>query len=276
MKKQYLNDKLRRTEILARVMNGEKVTKRDATLEYGVEEVTITRDLIALREAGIPIYGAKHGIIIQGKIDNAQLSKIASEYIPVKLQSDLMFRQVKPSIVQRQNFFQYLILLSKAIDERKVIHIKYNRLTDDEVHEYELQPLHLNNHDLNWVLFASKRDSETVQTFYLSRIESLRLTQKTFPKRISEKESAKNYDMVFKFESSVANSVLDKIWFENYKIEETRNNALCLSTRQPITNKLASWCISWWDKMEIIQPIELKEHISEMFCSFADKNKLET
>ena len=39
-----------------------------------------------------------------------------------------------------------------------------------------------------------------------------------------------------------------------------------------ITNKIASWCISWWNMLEIIEPIELKNYINEMEKAFNDKN----
>ena len=47
-----------------------------------------------------------------------------------------------------------------------------------------------------------------------------------------------------------------------------------LTTQQPLTNTLAGWCLSWWDKIEIIEPIELKDKILKMVNAFLQRNAL--
>jgi len=64
-----------------------------------------------------------------------------------------------------------------------------------------------------------------------------------------------------------------KIWFEDFEIEKQSDGHIILRTNQPITNRLAAWCISWWDAMEILKPKALRNYITEMIMSYMIKNK---
>ena len=64
--KSYVDDILRRSELLARVMNGEELSKADAAYIFKVSEVTINRDIKALRDSGISIFSKKNRLILEG------------------------------------------------------------------------------------------------------------------------------------------------------------------------------------------------------------------
>ena len=271
--KSYIDDILRRSELLAKVMNGEEVSKADAADLLNVSEITINRDLKAFRDIGISLFSKKGKIVLEENPSTAELVSLASNYLPLKLNSDVFHRQVKVySTSDKKNYFPKLILLSKAVEEGLIVDLIYKRFYDNKVEEYKLYPVRLINDNLNWKLHAFKAGEDVIKTFYLSRIQKIKITSKKFSKLSLPKEKEQLFDIELRFDSRIRDEILDKIWFESFILEEIKGYII-LKTKQPITNTLAAWCISWWDTIEIVKPKELKNYIKEMIREYQDANK---
>jgi predicted DNA-binding transcriptional regulator YafY len=270
--KSYVDDILRRSELLARVMNGEELSKADAADLFNVSEITINRDLKAFRDIGISLFSRKGKIVLEEIPSTAELVSLASNYLPLKLNSDVFHKQVKVySSSDKKNYFPKLILLSKAVEEGLILDIKYKRFYDNKVNDYQLYPIRLTSVGYNWVLHGMKAGEDVIKSFYLSRIKKMKLLDKKFSKLSLPKEKEKLYTIELKFDKRVQDELLDKIWFESFELEE-KDGHINLTTRQPITNSLAAWCISWWDMVEINKPNELKTNITQMINDFKKKN----
>ncbi|MBE0550790.1 MAG: WYL domain-containing protein [Ignavibacterium sp.] len=270
--KSYVDDILRRSELLARVMNGEEISKADAAYIFKVSEVTINRDIKALRDLGISIFSKKNRLILERVPQAAELVSIASNYLPLKLNSDFFHKQIKVySKSDKKEFFPKLVLLSKAVDESLILELKYKRFYDGKVGDYKLHPVRLTNVGLNWILHAFKAGEDVIKSFYLSRIQKIKLTDKKFSKLSLPQEKKELFDIELKFDARVQDEILDKIWFESFELEKMVGYII-LKTKQPITNALAGWCISWWDAIQIIKPKELKIYIDEMINDFKSQN----
>ena len=269
--KDFISDIKRQTELLARVMNGDIVDKIDFAEENEVALITIERDLKYFRSQGIMIYSRKGKIVIEEEINKTILNKLAADYLPLKLNSDVFLKQVKAlSKTRQKNYFQFLVLIAKTVEEGKYIRIKYTRLSDNKDDEYLLKPVRLFTEENNWILNAVKEGEEKVKRFFISRIKSVKLISKKIKLMPVEKKE-QTYEIVLKFNKDVEEEIYDKIWFDEFEIEKTEEHII-LKTNQPITNKLASWCISWWDMIEIVGPKELTEFIDEMIESFKKRN----
>ncbi|MCK9426140.1 MAG: WYL domain-containing protein [Ignavibacteriaceae bacterium] len=272
MGKKISNDLLRRTEILARILNGECLTKLSAAEDYKVEEVTITRDLQYFRTLGLEIFSRKKGITLFSKVPKDFLTNFVSEYLSLISYSDYFLPPIKKFSKIDSAFFQHIVLLTKAINDSKLLSISYKKLSDNTSNDYLLKPLKLAENNGNWILHAFKNDETILKTFYLSRITNLRLTSKKFIlDKVPQKEE-KIFDIVLKFIPEVEQEFIYKIWFDEFELEKDEKGSILLKTKQPITNRLASWCISWWDAIEVLQPLELKDYIKEMIKYYQTKN----
>ena len=270
--KSYVDDIKRRAELLAMILNGEQLSKADAADIMGVSEITVNRYIRTLRENGVNIYSKKKKLMVEELPLQPTLIALAADYLPLKLNSDVFHKQVKAySRVDNKNFFPKLILIAMAVDEGLIINVSYKRFYDNMICEYALRPIRMINNELNWILQASKIGEDVIKTFYLSRIISISLTENKFKKLSLPKENKDAMEIELKFDLKVKEEILDKIWFESFSIEETDGNIL-LKTKQPITNKLASWCISWWDAIQIVKPQALKDYITEMIDYYKLKN----
>lgn len=268
MPKSYFSENIRRAELLAKILNGETITKSYAAEEYGVEEITINRDLQFFRALGIEIFGRKNGIQIFNKVDKELLVQLASEYFSLKMNSDFFKKSMNVFSRLDKNFYQQIVLLTKAVKESRIIKITYRRLSDDKIKEYTLNPIRLIETDNNWILHAIKQDELVLKLFYLSRIIELHLTNKKIELLAEIDENKKKFEIVLKFNPEVENDIYYKIWFDEFEISRDKDGYIILTTEQPITNKLASWCVSWWDKIEIIEPKELKIFAKKIVNSF--------
>jgi predicted DNA-binding transcriptional regulator YafY len=275
MGKQNLSETNRNIELLARLLNGEQISKQQAAAFYNVEEITISRALQYYRSLGIEAFGRKSGIIIQNRPKKDDLVALASYYLSLKLNSDYFSSSIKTYSKIDPKFFSKIILAAKAVTEEVLIKLEYQKLTDNINSLYYLKPYKLRESNNNWILHAIKENETTLKTFYLSRVKNISLTQKKFKKEIVEEQSGEIKEIVLKFVPQVEQELYYKIWFDDFEIEKQLDGFLILRTNQQITNKLAAWCISWWDAMEIVKPYELKKYIRDMYFDFSKTNRID-
>jgi predicted DNA-binding transcriptional regulator YafY len=274
MGREQSSDIIRKVELLAKLLNGESITKSQAADQFNVEEITISRILQYYRSLGIEAFGRKSGIKIFNKPKKDDLVTLASYYVSLKLNSDYFANSIKTYSKIDPKFFPKIILLAKAIKESIIVKINYQKLTNNITSNYLLKPYNLIETNNNWILHAVKEDETILKTFYLSRIKELSLTQKEFKKEIVEEKPGETKEIILKFVPQVEQELYYKIWFEDFEIQKQSDGYLILKTNQPITNRLAAWCISWWDAMEIISPGELKKYIADMYDDFNKINRL--
>ncbi len=266
-------ENLRQIEILSQIINGKVCSKADLAAEYNVEEITINRDMRVLRDKGIQIFSKNNRVVLTSAPTAEILSRLAAEYISLKLNSEMHYENLKVlSKHLKQNTLTCLTFISKAIAEKIVIEIKYQRLYDDQIETYVLQPVRLINIEYNWLMHACKMNETLIQSFYVNRIKDIRLSNKKFRLNVLEQSTEAKYKIILRFHPDVEQQVLGKIWFDDFEAEKDATDFIIIKTNQPITNKLASWCISWWNNIEVIEPDELKNHIHSMISEYLKNN----
>ena len=148
--KSFSKDYLRQIEILAQCLNGSIYSKADYSSLYDVSEITINRDLEALRKFGIQIFSRKGRVVVESLPPKQLLQYLVADYLPVKLNSDVFIKPIR-LLSQKSNntFFQLLTLLAKSVNESLIINIEYCRLYDNKILNYKLKPIRLSAVGLN-------------------------------------------------------------------------------------------------------------------------------
>lgn len=270
--KHIITDYIRQAEILAYVLNGENYSKSDLSEMYNVGEITINRDLKALRDNGISIFSKSGKIEIIDKPPKEALVSAAADYLPLTLNSDVFVKQVK-AFSKYNNYYPKLVLLAKAVKESLIINIRYKRFKDDALNDYVIAPVRLYIEGYNWILNGIKNGEDETKSFYLSRMQEVKLTDKTPKKLPLPSINKEQYEIKLRFVPPVKDQLLDKIWFEDFKIEEDDQGYITLTIKAPFTRRLAAWCITWEDCVEILSPVALKEYINKMIDAFKQNNK---
>ena len=272
---QPMNEIIRQTEILASVLNNQGKGIPDFAREYNVSVITINRDLNRLRKLGIEIFSRKGRLVVLNNIPKSVLNLLLSEYLPLKLKSDIYLQKLA---VYSENvdvsYFKIISIITKAIKENRIIKIEYQRIRDNEINNYLIQPLKIINSEFNWILQGIKTGETILKTFYLSRILRIELTGETFSLQQPIETTQKPEKIVLRFSPLVTNEISDKIWFDDFTITKGEDGHLYLETHQPVSLRLASWCVSWCDKLKIIEPESLKKLIRDMVESFRENNEI--
>lgn len=271
--KDYISDNIRRTEILARLINRDRLTVLDLALEYNVSEITINRDLAFFRSEGFQINSRKKLLTLANTPETTLLTGFLSEYLALKLNRKLLMDRLRAvEAANHSNFFQIATLSAKAVDEGRVLRFRYERITDGVENDYTVKPLELKLNDFNWFLIAVKEGEEIEKIFYLSRIKAISILEDHF-KRGDEKSADKIFRVELLFDASCRNSLYSKIWFPDFELTDNNDGSITLITNCAINKRIASWCLRWEDKIRVIGPDELKEKIKSMTAAFFKANK---
>ncbi len=274
MAKSTLPDTVRKIELLARILNQEQIPKSKVIEEYNIKEVTVNRMLQFYRSIGIEVFGRKNGIKIYNRPNKNILCGLAAEYLSVKLNSDYFTESISKYSKIDSPFFVKIILVTKAVNENLILKVRYRRLSDDTLSQYILKPFRIIESNNNWLLHAIKEGETILKTFYLSRIEYVKLTNNHFKKVLVNEKVRDRSKIVLRFVPEVEKELFYKIWFDDFELNKESDGAITLTTKQKIDNRLAAWCISWWDAMKIIEPNELKVYIRNMYQDFSSINDL--
>lgn len=272
--KDFIGEFIRQTEILALCINGEYLSKADLAGIYNVSEITINRDLQSLRKKGIQIFSRKKSVRLIAEPPGDILTRLTSDYLPLKLNYEIFSKQIKvfANNSVSGNYFPTLTLLSKSVNEGIIIKINYSRLHDDKTKDYHIKPVRLNTSGFNWILDGFDLEELKEKSFYVNRINKVVLTRERFDIKPVYDQSQEKKEIVLRFNPEVESQIYSKIFFDDYKLEKSKDRFILLTTNQVITHRLAAWCISWWDMLKVIKPAELKEHIRIMIDSFCSVN----
>ncbi len=269
------NDIMRRCEILAYVLEGANYSKADLAHFYHVAEITINRDLHELRKKGISIYSKKNKLVLTSEPDKQNLVDCLSEYLLIKLHSSIIDKSIEPLSEERLLlFYRYSTMIMIAISNKQKIKMEYERLYDDKTNEYIIYPTQLIQKNLNWILQAVDENDGKEKSFHLSKVKKIVLQKSKFDLKEYIPAVPVKEKIVLKFSGEVRSQVIDKIWFDKFEIKGGLDGSIILTTEQPITNELAGWCVSWWDKLKIVSPDHFKERIKNMIDCFIETNDL--
>jgi predicted DNA-binding transcriptional regulator YafY len=263
----------RQTEILALCLNGPGFSKADLAEMFNVSGITIARDLQSLRKKGIQIFSRKKAVKIIAEPPDDVLITLASDYIPLKLKRDILSRQLEAFARNSNNsYFPLLTLLTKAVNEGLVVKMSYTKLYNDETKNYCIKPLKLCTIGFNWIIEAFDLEALKEKSFYINRIKRIILTNEHLDVIPDLNSSREKEGIVLRFNPEVESQISGKIFFNDYKLTKDENGYIILTTNEVISHRLAAWCISWHDMLEVLQPSELKVHIKNMIDSFSSIN----
>ncbi|MBE2281011.1 MAG: WYL domain-containing transcriptional regulator [Ignavibacteriaceae bacterium] len=265
----------RKIEILALAKNNPEYSSEDFAEYFNCSAATINRATQDIRGSGVPLHSRKGQLILVEQPNIDILSNLASTYLSLRFTGRLISPYVNAiSKTNSEKFFEHLVLLAKACAEELKIEMIYKPLSKDEAGTYYLKPYELTFNEFNWVLYGVKEGEEIEKKFFVTRIQSLKLKNEKFDKIDFHRSTPnKEYKMVFKFNSVVSRELTDKIWFEDSKLEIIEDGSIILTVVQPLSNKLMSWCLTWWGNLEIIEPVELKEGIKKMINEYLKVNE---
>lgn len=163
--------------------------------------------------------------------------------------------------------------LAKATAQRQQIELAYRKPGQSQAEARRVDPYHLANINGEWYLFAYDHLRKDVRTFVPARIQSLKLTGRTFhrPQQFSLEQRLRDsfgvhsaqgtFEVVIRFNPQVADYIREKRWHDSQQLRELKGGALELRLKLSSLPEVERWVLSWGGNAYVVRPAELAESV---------------
>lgn len=276
---QELESKLKRQiEILGVILsqNYYKLKTEDLADMFGVEGLTIKRDMQELRSAGIDIHSEKRrGVCVGNVIDNVKLKEYVGYFsalcnagsMPSRATSLLLKKLAEKGLAN-------MVMLQLCIDKNKWAVIDYEKESEDLEFHRRIAPLLIFESANYWRVLA-KSDGRLKQ-FHLNKILEVRETEETFtpiPKdeiddlfRYSWRSwvGPEKIEVKIELDKRLADDFRLKQIMDYEKFEEVSEEKVVYSTIVNSLEEISRWIVSQGKGMRVLAPDELKVRVLEI------------
>jgi predicted DNA-binding transcriptional regulator YafY len=292
--------------IITILQQNKKVTAPYLAKKFEVSRRTINRDIEDICRAGIPIVttqGKGGGISIMDgfnldttvftteelqtiliglkSIDSVShtsnseriASKIAGKNSVIPLSDNIL---IDLSSYYKDSLATKIELLKKAISQKRLVgfHYYYNKGEADKL----IEPYLIMFKWSNWYIFGFCTERQDFRMFKLNRLWNLHITETEFiPREIPEQSMdfdsriPDDYMITAIFDKSEKYRLIEEFGTECFT--ETEDGRLLF--RRGFTNidVMISWLLGFGDKVEVIEPVEIREQIKRIAQNMLDKYK---
>ena len=276
---QELQTKLKRQiEILGVILsqNFRSLKTFDLAEMFGVEELTIKRDLKELRSAGIDIHSEKRrGVSVCRKIDDITLKEFIGYYhalcyagsLPVRATSLLLKKLDEKGLAN-------MITLQLCIDRNKVAVIDYEKESGGIDFRRRISPMFIFE-SMNYWRVLAKSDG-LIKQFHINKIVEVRQTDESFtPLSKQEVDDIFRYSwrswlgtekipVKLEIDHTLADELRLKQLMDYEKFEEGAGGKVIYSTIVNSLEEISRWIASQGKGMKVLEPAELKERVIDV------------
>lgn len=185
----------------------------------------------------------------------------------------------KPNVNLNVEKDKYIQINDAIITNRKV-KIKYMSLKSG-LKERVVSPYAVFMYKGFWYFIGFCELRKEIREFKLSRINEFSILDENFvkPKSFSLKEYMKNsigifsgeeYKIKLKIKYPMSVIVNEKVWVDNQKIEWQDDKSILFTATMQGLPEIKSWILSMGSKVEIIEPLEIKEIIKKEIREIID------
>lgn len=287
--------------ILLTLQHKRRVRAQDLAKQFEISKRTIYRDMSALNQMGIPIVALPgEGFELVEGYYIPPLMFTENETIALILGSRLLTQQAAGALTQSANqalakitvvlpdpvraraealtniigFITpsekfdlddpQLLTLQRAIQEKRLIHIRYHGYQKDEITERDVEPHQLFYADGIWYLEGYCRLRKDIRGFRLSRVEKLNLQDETFSKRRAGKsQNEQTLEIKIRFPREAVRWVRERQHYGFQREEPVTQNGVTMIYQVHDTPEITPWILSWGEAAEVLSPKELRQSLRE-------------
>jgi proteasome accessory factor B len=159
--------------------------------------------------------------------------------------------------------------LAKAAAHRQQIELAYRKPGQKETEPRVVDPYHLANINGEWYLFAYDHARQDIRTFVPARVQSVKLTGKTFerPQKFSLEKRLRDsfgvhsgkgeYEVVIRFNARAADYIREKKWHESQQLRDLKGGGVELRMKLSSLVEVERWILSWGGDATVVKPREL-------------------
>jgi predicted DNA-binding transcriptional regulator YafY len=285
--------------ILLLIQRKRRVRAIDLAQAFEVSERTIYRDMAALSESGVPLValpGAGYELVegyylppllftrdeatslflgmqmLLSHMEGRMSADAERALTKVALVLPSLLRQNAERLAASIEFFMprtrfdlddpHLAASQQAIQEQRVVRLRYHSYSRDEITEREVEPHTLTYASGAWYLNGYCRMRQDLRGFRLSRIERLELLRETFEPRQAPTTAPAAMNVRVRFDIRIARWVRERqhYAFQNEK-PATGEGGPVMVYRVHTLSELVPWLLGWGASAEVLEPSELREQL---------------
>ncbi|HAV78388.1 MAG TPA: hypothetical protein DCX53_13655 [Anaerolineae bacterium] len=286
--------------ILLNLQHKRRLRAQDLAGQFEVSKRTIYRDMSALNQMGVPIAAMPgEGFELVEGYYIPPLMFTENEAVAMILGSRLLSQQAAGSLTQGAesalakisvalpelvrarakaltNIISFitpnlkfdlddpqLIIIQRAIQEKRVIHIRYHGYQKDMITERDVEPHQLFYSDGIWYLEGYCRLRKDIREFRLSRIEKMTaLTETFFKKRAGKAGEQKRIEIRVRFSKNIVRWVRERQHY-GFQREENLPDGVVMTYDLHDVSEITAWILGWGDKAEVLSPDILRKNLHE-------------
>ncbi len=286
-------------EITYLLLDKKSMTAKELAGHFEVSVRTIYRDIDALSLAGIPVYTTKGkggGIsLMKSYVPNkAVLSEKEQENILASLQGlHAVSRSEEATLRKLSSIFgkkeeawievdfsrwgssnteakEKFELMKQAILDKQEIEMTYHNSSGQESKRI-VYPLKLILKAQSWYLYAYCKEKKDYRVFQLRRVKNLQMHSQRFsiavpPINLDElmyQSEVKMEQIILKLDYSLSYRVFDE--FQEEEVRKLEDGDYLVTFPAAVSSWIYNLILSFEDKVEVISPDYIREHIKEIY-----------
>jgi predicted DNA-binding transcriptional regulator YafY len=164
--------------------------------------------------------------------------------------------------------------LQLAIQQRRVVHLRYHAPRENEQTERDVEPLQLAYVDGAWLLAGYCRLRCDLRNFRIDRIDRLVLRQERFaPREVRLAPPRRGERVVLRVASPQARWVRERQHYGFVEELEGEGGALLMVYRLETPDQMLGWLLSWGGQVEVLEPPELREAVRAAGARLAERHR---
>jgi predicted DNA-binding transcriptional regulator YafY len=243
---------------------------------FGVEELTIKRDLKDLRSEGIDIHSVRgRGVRLTSNLNDEKLRELIQQYTALAISYEAVDKSTGLMVNRlSEKALANMIILEMCIESRTRALIDYEKESEGVDFRREVSPHRIFQRDNYWRVLAV--ENGILKQFHLNKILDARATSFKFeplpPEKIDElfKYSWRSwlgderYNIKLKLSHIWADRLLPKQLMEHEKITELENGSVLYETTVNTLDEIAGWVVSRGSGVTVLEPQELRERVMKL------------
>jgi predicted DNA-binding transcriptional regulator YafY len=251
---------------------------------YSINEVSLAEDDLEAIRFAAAILDQFRSVPILQQYENAIEKIINRIKISPNPQDDQLHRyiQFEKSTVSEGN--DYLGPLLDAIRHHKTMRMTYQKFSDDQRKEYEIQPYLLKEYDNRWYVIAKEVNKHTFKTYGLERIQSLVAGERSFvpdpdfsasrffQHSIGITEIAEApVKIELRFRHTAGKYVISQPIHASQTTLKSSKEYIVIGLHVLLTQELFNLILQYGDQVEVLKPAKLRGMIAERLKGALEK-----
>jgi predicted DNA-binding transcriptional regulator YafY len=240
---------------------------------FGVEELTIKRDLKDLRSEGIDIHSIRgRGVGLSSNLAEEKLRELIQQYTALAISYEAVDKSTGMMVNRlREKALANLIILEMCIESHTRALIDYEKESEGVDFRREIAPHRIFQRDNYWRVLAV--ENGILKQFHLNKIIDARATAYKFEPLPKEKIDElfkyswrswlgdERYFIKLRLSHLWADRLLPKQLMEHEKITELEDGSVIYETTVNTLDEVAGWVVSRGKGVVVLEPEELKTRV---------------